>query len=221
MDITYTPSPHFNDRQSPIDALVVHYTDMESTQKALDWLIDPRSQVSAHYLISETGRIHALVEDSKRAWHAGESFWKGRTDINSCSLGIELSNPGHSHGYTPFPDAQINALIQLCLHLQARWNIPSSRILGHSDVAPHRKQDPGHLFPWNKLHHHGLGLWPSLPPASRAQDLFKTLSTIGYDISSPEHAILAFQRHFQPHKLDGIPDTETLALAHGLLASAP
>lgn len=217
MSLTYVPSPHFNDRHAPIDMLVLHYTDMKSTKEALNWLVNPVSQVSAHYLLSETGDVYALVEDSKRAWHAGNSFWKGRTDINSYSIGIELANPGHSHGYTPFPEAQIDALIELCLRLKARWDIPSCHVLGHSDIAPQRKQDPGHLFPWEKLHHHGLGLWPRLPSPSSSYDLFEALYEIGYDMSSPKHAILAFQRHFQPHKLDGVPDKETLALARGLL----
>lgn len=238
-------SPHFNDRTLTLDSIILHYTDMPTTEEALAWLCHPTSQVSAHYLINEAGKIYQLVEDEKRAWHAGESFWRGCTDINSCSLGIELSNPGHSHGYQAFPEAQIEGLLQLCEKLRARWDIPNNRILGHSDIAPRRKQDPGHLFPWKKLAREGLGLWPSaphsviaseakqstdtnkdfswiaaVPTGPRNDDFLKeSLATIGYETVSLPHTIRAFKRHFQPHQGDDRVDEETHLLIQGLLDS--
>lgn len=217
MKIIKTPSPNFNERLAPLDILLIHYTDMVSSKEALNWLINPLSQVSAHYLIDETGSIYQMVEEDKRAWHAGTSYWKDQTDINSASIGIELANPGHSHGYHPFPEIQIESLLKLSEGIRKRWNIPPSRILGHSDVAPQRKQDPGHLFPWETVAKEGLGLWPEMAHVDKSLDVIKSLSQIGYEISSPTHALLAFQRHFQPHKLDGVADEETLSLLQGLL----
>jgi N-acetylmuramoyl-L-alanine amidase len=216
------PSPHFNERALPLDSIILHYTDMPTTDEALAWLCHPASQVSAHYLIDVTGKTYHLVEDEKRAWHAGESFWQDCTDINSCSLGIELSNPGHSHGYQPFPEAQINALLQLCEQLSARWDIPKNRILGHSDIAPRRKQDPGHLFPWEMLAKEELGLWPSARTSiitSNNDFLEENLATIGYETVSLPHTIRAFKRHFQPHQGDDRADGETHLLIQGLLES--
>lgn len=221
-NIHKAPSPHFNERILPLDSIILHYTDMLTTDEALAWLCHPTSQVSAHYLIDEAGKTYHLVEDEKRAWHAGESFWQDCTDMNSCSLGIELSNPGHSHGYQPFPEAQIDALLQLCEQLRARWDIPKNRILGHSDIAPRRKQDPGHLFPWKKLAREGLGLWPSTRPsviASHETFVEKSLATIGYETVSLPHTIRAFKRHFQPHQGDDRADGETHLLIQGLLDS--
>lgn len=251
MNLNKTPSPNFNERPSAIDAIIIHYTDMVSAEAALAWLINPSSQVSAHYLIDEEGKICQMVDEEHRAWHAGESYWQGRGNLNDCSIGIELANPGHSHGYTPFPEAQIASLIELCLDIKERWNIPSYRILGHSDIAPQRKQDPGHLFPWKQLATEGLGMWPSseqvfnrhcepskkasqsrkpqkdwiatAPSGPRNDDdagkLMEVLSQLGYDITSPSHTLLAFQRHFQTHKIDGMADQETYALLQGLLKS--
>ena len=217
MTFIRNPSPHFNERQSPIDMLVIHYTDKPSVKAAMAWLMHPDSRVSAHHLIDEEGLVYQLVDEEKRAWHAGESFWQGITDINSCSIGIELSNPGHNHGYLPFPEAQIEALLTLSQDIRTRWTIPATRILAHSDVAPQRKQDPGHLFPWEQLAGEGLGLWPSPLVSENPLDLMEGLAQVGYDIRSPLHATLAFQRHFQPHKVDGIPDQETFSLLQGLL----
>ncbi len=218
MNLIPCPSLHFNERLRPVDMILIHYTDMKNTSEALAWLTNPLAQVSAHYLIGEEGQIYSLVDETKRAWHAGKSFWQGCTDINNCSIGIEMANPGHTYGYQPFFEAQIEALISLCLDIQVRWKIPSSRVLGHSDVAPQRKQDPGHLFPWDKLHQKGLGLWPS-KDRTPCKDLMEGLSQIGYEITSPQHTLLAFQRHFQPHKITGIADEETLALVQGILDS--
>ena len=269
MKIIKSPSPNFNERPTVVDSIIIHYTDMMSAQKALEWLINPESQVSCHYLIDEEGQIYKLVEEKMRAWHAGESYWQGRTNINDCSIGIELANPGHTHGYIPFPEVQINSLINLCKEIQNRWRIPSSRILGHSDIAPQRKQDPGHLFPWEKLAKEGLGLWPTsiysldmkapymchhplsssrrrgskqcmgsrlrgndtgghshkgssthlgIDGHSRQLNVIEVLSEIGYETTSPTHALMAFQRHFQPHKVDGIADQETYSLLYKIQA---
>jgi len=216
-------SPHFNDRALPIDAVIIHYTDMSSAAEAARWLCDPASNVSAHYLIDEAGGILQLVPEDKRAWHAGASYWQGCTDINSCSIGIELANPGHTHGYCAFPEGQITALLNLLKDIRTRWDIPSARILGHSDVAPRRKQDPGHLFPWDILAREGLGLWAdkvsSLHHRATPRDegtLITDLNKIGYETHSLLHALLAFQRHFQPHKVDGVADHETLSLIQDL-----
>jgi N-acetylmuramoyl-L-alanine amidase len=238
--INSSPSPHFNERMLPVDTILIHYTDMPTAEEALTWLTNPRSRVSSHYLIDEKGEVYQLVEEDKRAWHAGEGFWQGCTDLNSCSIGIELANPGHSHGYIPFPEAQIEALMRLCEDIQTRWDIPTSRILGHSDVAPRRKQDPGHLFPWETLSREGLGLWPldcfgaellamtnggerlcEAPkgPRQSSLDITEDLAKIGYETVSPTHTLLAFQRHFQPHKIDGVADQETLTLLKSLLKS--
>ncbi|MBL8676581.1 MAG: N-acetylmuramoyl-L-alanine amidase [Alphaproteobacteria bacterium] len=222
LNVHKAPSPHFNERALPLDSIILHYTDMPTTDEALAWLCHPTSQVSTHYLIDEKGKIYQLVEDEKRAWHAGESFWQDCTDMNSCSLGIELSNPGHSHGYQPFPEAQINALLQLCEQLRTRWDIPKNRILGHSDIAPRRKQDPGHLFPWKKLAREGLGLWPSTHrPVIENDDnsVENSLAIIGYETLSLPHTIRAFKRHFQPHQGDDQVDEETHLLIQGLLDS--
>lgn len=222
LDFHKAPSPHFSERALPLDAIIIHYTDMPSADEALAWLCHPTSQVSAHYLIDEAGKAYQLVQDEKRAWHAGESYWQGCTDMNSCSLGIELANPGHSHGYQPFPEAQIDSFLRLCEQLCRRWDIPKNRILGHSDIAPRRKQDPGHLFPWDILAREGFGLRPSStqPVIASSDDFVKeSLSTIGYETVSLPHTIRAFKRHFQPHQADDRANEETHLLIQGLLDS--
>lgn len=151
------PSPNHNARTLPIDMIVLHYTGMPAGAEALARLCDSEAKVSAHYMIEEDGRVYRLVPEDRRAWHAGVSEWQGVTDINSCSIGIELVNPGHEWGYRPFPDVQIQALIALLDDIRARHVIPDNRILGHSDVAPGRKRDPGELFPWDRLAEAGHG----------------------------------------------------------------
>jgi N-acetylmuramoyl-L-alanine amidase len=220
MNILRTPSPNSNERSINIDSVIIHYTDMPTTEEALAWLCNSKSQVSAHYLIDEKGKIYQLVPDEKRAWHAGESFWKGFHNLNDCSIGIELSNPGPTHGYVPFPEPQIESLLKLCEMLRTNWGIPASRILGHSDIAPRRKEDPGHLFPWQILAREGLGLWPKdgTDPIF-PENVMVALGEIGYETTSPSHTLLAFQRHFQPHKVDGEANEETRTLLSGLLKS--
>jgi len=201
MKILETPSPNFNERPSAIDSVILHYTDMVTAEAALAWLVNPLSRVSAHYLIDEEGHVYRMVNEEHRAWHAGESYWQGRTNLNDCSIGIELANPGHSHGYRPFPEAQIQSLITLCLDIKTRWRISSSRILGHSDIAPRRKKDPGHLFPWEILAQEGLGLWPAPLQEPERGGIMDFLSQFRDEIGLLTHATLAFQRHFQFHKV--------------------
>lgn len=165
MKIEARPSPNFNERKHPIDMLVFHYTGMETGQQALDRMCDPSAEVSAHYMIWEDGRVVTLVEEEKRAWHAGVSSWQGDEDLNSRSIGIEIVNGGHDWpmadgGLAPYPDAQIEALISLCSDILLRWDIPYNRIVGHSDIAPARKDDPGEHFPWHRLARAGIGKWP-------------------------------------------------------------
>ncbi len=221
-DIIQHPSPNFGDRKNHLspDMLVIHYTDMLSAQDALERMSDPTMEVSAHYLIHEDGIILQLVDEEKRAWHAGVSFWAGESDINSCSIGIELSNPGHSNGLIPFPDRQINSLIQLAKDICQRHSIKPNRILGHSDIAPGRKIDPGPLFPWALLSQNGLGIWPSLSEnnaIAQSNFMLKTLAKIGYDVTSEKDAISAFQLHYRPTDFSGEEDQETRQLAQGVL----
>ena len=146
-----TPSPNFDERTSPVSMLVLHYTGMRDAQSAVAWLASPESKVSAHYVVCEDGQIIRMVDEAKRAWHAGRSHWRGINDVNSASIGIEIVNPGHEWGYRPFPQAQIGALIPLIHDIVQRHGITRGNIVGHSDVAPARKQDPGELFPWGQL----------------------------------------------------------------------
>jgi N-acetylmuramoyl-L-alanine amidase len=228
--ITDFSSPNCNARKPEqgldpiIDTLVIHYTGMMPTIRARDWLCDPVSQVSAHYLIDEDSTTWQLVVEADRAWHAGVGAWRGWRDINSRSIGIELSNPGHDYGYRDFPAIQIDTLIALCRDLVGRHPIPARNVVAHSDIAPARKIDPGELFPWAQLADAGIGLWPerSADPVSDA-DTAATLQAIGYDIAANDLPIVisAFQRRFRPENFDGVPDPETrsrLAALHALVA---
>jgi N-acetylmuramoyl-L-alanine amidase len=199
-----------------IDMLILHYTGMRSGAEALDRLCDPTSRVSAHYLVEEDGTLYRLVDEESRAWHAGISYWAGETDINGCSIGIEIVNPGHEFGYRPFPEAQMDAVIELCHDIQSRHVIPPKRILGHSDVAPDRKQDPGELFDWRRLADEGVGVWPDIMTEDENPDetIARSLLTgIGYNPdTTPAVLLTAFQRRFRPALVDGALDAETLAL---------
>lgn len=206
------PSPNHGPRQGdvPVDILLLHYTDMATAETAVDRLCDPAAQVSAHYLVARDGRVFRLVPEERRAWHAGRAWWAGETDINSRSIGIELDNPGHSHGYTDFPEPQMTALVALCREILSRWPIPSHRVLGHSDVAPYRKIDPGHRFDWRRLAHDGVGAFPdSIEPATVEQEeAVRLLARIGYRVGAPSFAdpisraaLEAFRRHWQPEEL--------------------
>jgi N-acetylmuramoyl-L-alanine amidase len=218
--ITERRSPNFDDRSRPPDLLLLHYTGMTSGEAALSRLCDPATQVSSHYLVEEDGRIFRLVDEEKRAWHAGKSRWAGEEGLNGCSLGIEIVNPGHEFGYRPFPEPQIAAVIALCHEIVNRWAIAPWRVLGHSDVAPLRKEDPGELFPWSALAAAGIGLWPPpLPPAEG--DLEGALARFGYGYLAEDvpAVVRAFQRHFRPARIDGEADGECRALARWLADS--
>ena len=232
------PSPNFDARRAPPDMIVLHYTGMADGPAALARLTDPEAKVSAHYMGEEDGRIFALVPEARRAWHAGRSFWKGDTDINAASVGVEIVNPGHDLGYRSFPEVQIAAVIGLVADIRSRWTIPDARILGHSDVAPDRKIDPGELFRWNALAAAGHGLWAEPPPAPGAPlsesdegvgvlALQSALGRLGYD--SPRTGrfdaglavvVTAFQRHWRPGRVDGVADGETRARLMALLRLA-
>lgn len=170
---------------------------MQNAAAAIERLCDPAAKVSAHYVVDEDGKIQSLVPEAERAWHAGESYWRGRRALNDCSIGIEIVNPGHEWGYRPFPEVQMQAVATLCQTLIAKYPIPSRNIVGHSDIAPDRKQDPGELFPWRWLAAQGISLWvddlPALPTPQR--NLLEMLDFIGYDIAS-KHVVTSFQRHF-------------------------
>jgi len=223
------PSPNFGDRpdDSQIDILVLHYTGMQSGQIALDRLCDPASSVSCHYLIEEDGRIFRLVDEDKRAWHAGRGEWQKCVDVNSRSIGIEIVNPGHEHGYRAFPENQIASVIALCRDILGRHTIPASRIIAHSDMAPDRKEDPGELFPWDKLAEHGIGLWPKIRPQmspemspnaiTSSDSLDPLLDQIGYGENDAQKRRIAFQRHWRPADISGNVDDECVAIAKALV----
>jgi N-acetylmuramoyl-L-alanine amidase len=213
------PSPNHDSRDgAPIDMLVLHYTGMQSVEAALSRLCDPAAKVSAHYTIGEDGAVYAHVPEERRAWHAGVSFWAGQRNLNANSIGIELVNPGHEFGYRAFPEAQIAALKTLCHGILSRHPIPPARVLGHSDIAPARKEDPGELFPWEELARDGIGQWPSPAQGFRpASDL----PVFGYDPEAPsDKAITAFQRHFRSQELSGTWDQDCGARLAALLANS-
>src|SRR3954467_5121679 len=165
------PSPNHDDRGgAAIDMLVLHYTGMQTAEPALARLCDPAAKVSAHYTIDEDGTVYAHVPEDRRAWHAGVSHWAGISNVNARSIGIELVNPGHEYGYREFPEAQIAALIELCGGILQRHPIPAARVLGHSDVAPARKEDPGELFPWQRLAKAGIGVWSAATKSDLGAD---------------------------------------------------
>jgi N-acetylmuramoyl-L-alanine amidase len=234
MKIIEHPSPNFNDRRNGAnpDFIIFHYTDMHSAPAALRRLCDPQAEVSAHYLIDEEGAIYKLVDETKRAWHAGKSWWAGEEDLNSRSIGIELAHPGHSFGYGPFPAAQMAALTSLCRNILKRHAIPARHVLAHSDIAPARKRDPGELFDWKGLADAGIGLWPAPRPedSGRAAALLSdegalraALTSYGYAPDIDLKTVLtAFQRHFHPEVFKtperiGVPDRETAARLSALL----
>jgi N-acetylmuramoyl-L-alanine amidase len=194
---------------------------METAEAALERLCDPAAEVSAHYLIEEDGAVHRLVPEHKRAWHAGRSYWRGERDVNSASVGIELVNPGHEFGYRPFPDEQMAALLPLLADIVLRHDIPRANVVGHSDVAPARKTDPGELFDWDLIAHHRLALprpkltMPSPYPNDGA--FLLALERWGYDISDGPAAVRAFQRRWRPHIVDGVVDGEISAILFNLL----
>lgn len=217
-------SPNIEPRRGSgrVDMLILHYTGMENAWAARDWLCNPASGVSCHYLIDEQGVITQMVGEDMRAWHAGISSWEGDSDINSRSIGIEIHNPGHSLGYQDFPEAQMLAVIALCRDMIARHNIAARRVLAHSDVAPGRKIDPGEKFDWERLYRAGVGHWVEPVVASGDADLHelgRLLSAYGYGVWPAKATIAAFQRHFRQTKVDGIADRSTLETLKRLSAS--
>jgi len=215
-------SPNFNDRSLPINMVVIHYTEMKPVETALERLCDPEAQVSAHYLITEEGKVIRLVPEEKRAWHAGASYWRGHKDVNSASIGIELDHPGHGLGYRGFADAQFEALVPLVARIVQEHDIPRANVVGHSDVAPARKVDPGELFPWDRLAEYGLCL--PKPDKLELGDPFDNdgafylaLERFGYDITNGHKAVEAFQRRWRPEKIDGQIDGQLRAILFQLL----
>ena len=217
----------------PVDMLIMHYTGMKTAKGAIDRLRDPEAQVSSHYVVDEDGTIFALVPEGRRAWHAGISYWRGHRALNARSIGIEIVNPGHEWGYRDFPVLQLAAVCELSLGILARHPIPSRNVVGHSDVAPDRKQDPGERFDWESLARNGVGLWPDGVPdlgtgapvrdAASLRDVRLALTQIGYDVS-PEGpldpalslVLRAFQRHWRPTAVNGQADSGTLACLLGM-----
>ncbi|MBB3999343.1 peptidoglycan recognition protein family protein [Aureimonas pseudogalii] len=220
------------------DMLVLHYTGMVSAAAALERLTDPAAEVSAHYVVDEDGSVVQLVPEARRAWHAGVSNWAGHGDVNSRSIGIEIVNPGHEHGYRPFPPEQIASVVRLCRDCVDRWQIPAANIVAHSDIAPARKEDPGELFPWDQLFRAGVGRW--VPPSNLRSGRFLSqgdrgepvaayqsmLGMVGYTIdvdglftAHTRLATIAFQRRFRPSRIDGVADAATVATLHALLKS--
>lgn len=216
-----TPSPNWNERQSAISMVVLHYTGMRTGAEALERMCDAKSEVSAHYMIEEDGTVFRLVAEDKRAWHAGRSYWRGITDINSASVGIELVNPGHEWGYRPFTEAQMGALIPLLAEIKVRYDIPRANIVGHSDIAPSRKEDPGELFDWDALAAIHLALKaPKINLGSPFENdgaFMLGLERFGYDISDGRAAVKAFQRRWRPRRIDGEIDGELGAMLFALL----
>ena len=211
-------SPNFDVRKpnTPVDMLVLHYTGMLSGEEALARMTDFEHQVSAHYLIEEDGRVYRLVDETHRAWHAGVSYWRGHRNINARSVGIEMVNPGHEHGYRPFPAVQMLALESLALDILSRHPIPARNVVGHSDVAPMRKEDPGEFFDWRGLAAKGIGLWPERAVRGSA-DVIDALALIGYDTTDYARALAAFQRHFRPAEIHGVADADTLHWLQGVV----
>jgi N-acetylmuramoyl-L-alanine amidase len=200
---------------------VLHYTGMQTAAAALERLCDPAAEVSAHYMIDEDGTVIRLVDEKNRAWHAGRSSWRGITDINSASIGIELVNPGHEFGYRPFPEAQMQALLPLVADIVKRHDIPRANVVGHSDIAPARKEDPGELFPWDLLARYRLTLAKPELTMRLIYDnpgaFFLALERFGYDITDQKAAVRAFQRRWRPARIDGEIDGQIGALLFELL----
>ena len=235
------PSPNHGERKGRgvVDMLLLHYTGVPDDKVAINHLCNPGSKVSAHYVVLPDGAVIQLVAESRRAWHAGLGSWGADTDINSCSIGIELANPGHEHGYPAFPKRQIEATIALSRSIFARHKIPPHHVLAHSDVAPARKQDPGEKFPWHLLAASGIGLWVKPVRIGREGPIYtlgetnpaieetqRLLAQYGYQVpvsgyfDAPTRAVVAaFQRHFRPQRVDGNIDVSTVATLKALLAA--
>lgn len=219
------PSPNFDERTLPVTMIVLHYTGMIDGASAIARLRDPEAKVSAHYVVEEDGSVLRLVPEDKRAWHAGRSHWRGLTDVNSASVGIEIVNPGHDHGYRPFRAEQIESVVQLVADIKARHGIGRGDVVAHSDIAPRRKRDPGELFPWSKLARLRLALpRPTrnlMDPMWSEGGFLLALERFGYDVEDRMAAIMAFQRRFRPELIDGEVDAECRMILLALLLPKP
>lgn len=235
VDCVVVPALNYGERadDTMIDMLVLHYTGMKDEQEALDRLTCKESGVSCHYFVFEDGKTAQLVPEALRAWHAGKSSWHGCGDINSHSIGIEIANPGHEHGYRPFPEVQISSVIALCKDIVSRHEISPINLVAHSDIAPMRKEDPGELFPWKQLHEAGLGHFVEAEPISGGRffqlgdsgdpvsALQQLLALHGFDVAKTgnyddvtQACVRAFQRHYRAGRVDGIADVSTIATLH-------
>lgn len=232
-------SPNFDERKDGvIDMLVLHYTDMTTTRAALEHLCNKEAKVSAHYTVGEDGEIYHLVDEEMRAWHAGESYWRGHANLNGRSIGIEIANPGHSNGYKPFPELQMQSVIELCHGILARHPIPPRNVVGHSDIAFLRKVDPGELFDWPRLARAAIGVFPFGTHPVMGSELKRgdhgkkvtrlqtALNNWGYGLKldgdygeKTEKCVTAFQRHYRTDKINGEWDDECAGLLAALHAS--
>jgi N-acetylmuramoyl-L-alanine amidase len=214
------PSPNFDVRKLPVQMIVLHYTGMESATAAIERLADPAAKVSAHWVVTEDGQVVRMVDEAHRAWHAGKSWWRGVTDVNSTSIGIEIVNPGHEFGYRPFPEAQMAAVEALVAAAVQRYGILPANVVGHSDVAPARKEDPGELFDWPRLARAGLAMPVpdgGFDPGWTDAGTLAALARYGYDATEPKAAVVAFQRRFRPANFDGVIDAETRTILRNVL----
>jgi len=221
-EIISAPSPNFDARATPVSILVLHYTGMTDAASAIAWLRNPVSKVSSHYVVAEDGQVLRLVEEADRAWHAGRSSWREVAgDVNSASVGIEIVNPGHEFGYRPFPDAQMRSVIPLVAQIVARHHIAPINVVGHSDIAPARKNDPGELFDWEALATRGLAVRrpqrATMDPHWTDPGFLLALNRFGYDVTDGPAAVRAFQRRFRPETVDGVIDGQSRAVLLSLL----
>ncbi len=225
MTFVDTPSPNWDARTLPVSMIVLHYTGMVDAVSAIARLCDPAAKVSAHYLVDEDGTVHRMVAEEHRAWHAGRSHWRTIDDVNSASIGIEIVNPGHEWGYRAFPDVQMEAVIGLVAAIKDRHEITRGNVVGHSDVAPGRKRDPGELFPWHRLARLRLALpRPTqnlMDPNWTEAGFCLALERFGYDVTDRLAAIMAFQRRFRPELIDGEIDAECRMILLALLLPKP
>ncbi|MFS0771464.1 N-acetylmuramoyl-L-alanine amidase [Sphingomonas sp. 1P08PE] len=225
MTFIETPSPNWDERTLPVSMIVLHYTGMQTARDAIGRLCDPDAKVSSHYVVDEDGSIHRLVAEERRAWHAGRSHWRTIDDVNSASIGIEIVNPGHDWGYRDFPKDQVDAVIRLVADIKDRHQITRGNVVGHSDVAPARKRDPGELFPWHSLARLRLALpRPTrnlMDPQWTEAGFCLALERFGYDVTDRMAAIMAFQRRFRPELIDGEIDAECRMILLALLLPKP
>ena len=237
MKISNFYSPNFSGEKrlnNSIKMIIIHYTGMQSERESLDRLTDPKSKVSSHYAINQKGKIFRLVNDNQIAWHAGKSCWAQYKNLNKNSIGIELVNKGHQFGYTNFKKRQLSSLIKICKSLIKKYKIKKRNIVGHSDIAPLRKIDPGEKFPWKQLANNKIGIWHNCKSSLLRQyrnikilekkdkiKFIKNLNNIGYCFSTKKKSFLvkimkAFQRHYRPELINGRADKECLIIAQNL-----